>query len=219
MMITYKDQDDLFKKISDNLKKDVECYAFGGTAMMFYGYKDDTKDIDLLFNTLEDRSEFIKVLENFGYEEFSPVKIYTPEKLRDEHKPVMYKIGDSRFDLFVKKIFHTVISPKMKEDIFAVHEFRGRHKLAVNVLRKEHLVLLKGVTERDKDFEDILTIIRKDKDFDWQYFIDEVIWQFNHGDKWVLIDAEKMMKELKKYIFIEEKYFKQIYKAADKIKK
>ena len=101
MMITYKDQDDLFKKISDNLKKDVECYAFGGTAMMFYGYKDDTKDIDLLFNTLEDRSEFIKVLENFGYEEFSPVKIYTPEKLRDEHKPVMYKIGDSRFALFV----------------------------------------------------------------------------------------------------------------------
>ena len=79
--------------------------------------------------------------------------------------------------------------------------------------------MLKGVTERDKDFEDILTIIRKDKDFDWQYFIDEVIWQFNHGDKWVLIDVEKMMKELKKYIFIEEKYFKQIYKAADKIKK
>ena len=215
-MITYEDQIDLFKLMSKGLKKDITCFAFGGTAMMFYGYKDETKDIDLLFEEDSERQEFIDIIKKLGFEETSPLKIYIPEKYREKHRPLMFKRGDNRFDLFLKKIFRTNMSPKMKEDLYAVHEFRNKKTLKINVLRKEHIVQLKAITERQNDFDDIRTIISKEKNFDWQYLIDEIIWQHQHGDTWAILDIEKMMKELKEYCFIEEKYFRQLYKAQSK---
>ena len=79
-MITYNDQMSLFKLIASNIKKNIECYAFGGTAMMFYGYKDTTKDIDLLFEAETLRKEFINAIEFLGFTESSPFKIYIHEK-------------------------------------------------------------------------------------------------------------------------------------------
>lgn len=213
-MVTYEDQMQLFKLVSQSITKDIECWAFGGNAMMFYGYKDETKDIDLLFDKADDRSGFIKAIEELGFSETSPRNIYVPEKLRDKHKPLMYSRFLSRFDLFIEKNFKTLLSPKIREEVYAVHDFKGKHNLRVNVLRKEFIVLLKAVTERDKDVEDVITIVKKEKNFDWQLLIDEAVWQHRHGDSFVLIDVEKMMKELKKYVFIEQKYMKQLYDAG-----
>lgn len=213
-MITRVDQDEVFKTISRNLKTDVTAYAFGGTAMMFYGYKEETKDIDLLFEDEKQRTEFIRAIGLMGYSETSPIKIYIPEKLRDPHRPKMFKFNDERFDLFVNKIFKTLLSQRMKDDVYAVHEFKENETLTIKVLRTEIIVMLKAVTERDRDFEDILTIIKKDKTFNWDYFLDEVLWQSAHGDSWVALDVEKMMKELQKYVFVPEKYFKRLYGAA-----
>jgi len=214
-MITHNDQLKLFEIISKNISKNIECYAFGGTAMMFYGYKDETKDIDLFFNKINDRKEFIKSIDKLGFNETSPITVYIPEKLRDPNRPLMFKNEDTRFDLFSNKIFKTVISPSMKDDLFAVHEFRGNFVLKVNVFRSEHIVLLKSVTERQNDFDDIKMILGKNKDFNWKYFMDEVEWQFKNGNDWILLDVEKMMKELKEYIFIDSKYMKMLYKIHD----
>ena len=215
-MITQQDQLDLFRLISSSLSDDVECYAFGGTAMMFYGYKEETKDVDLLFKSLPGRDSFIRAITQLGYSQTSPFQIYIPEKLKSKHTPLMFKRDDSRFDLFTGKIFQTLLSPKMKEDLFALHQFKTTHTLTIKVLRTEFIVMLKAVTERDKDFEDIFNIVKKDKNFDWNYFIDEVLWQTEQGDGWVLLDAEKMMKELKQYVFIEEKWFKKLYSMKKK---
>ncbi len=218
-MINHNDQMDLFKLIGKQIKRDIECYVFGGTAMMFYGYKEETKDIDILFKTEEERDEFLNVIKNLGFVENNPIKIYVPEKLKDKHKPLMFVREDYRIDIFVKKIFKTIISPKMEEDIFAVHEFKDKFTFEVNVLRTEHIVMLKGVTERDKDFADILTIVKKDTNFDWQYLIDEVIWQYNNGDGWILFDTEKTLRELKEYIYLENRYLKQLEDVVKKSKK
>jgi len=215
-MITHEDQMDVFRLISKNIAKDIECYAFGGTAMMFYGYKDETKDVDLLFEEESGRDRFIKALRKLGFSDTTLHNIYIPEKLREKNIPLMFKGGDSRFDIFAKKIFKTLISPKMKEDVYAVHDFKERYNLKIKVLRKEHIVLLKTVTDRKNDFDDIRTIIEKEKKFDWQYLIDEVIWQYKNGDSWILLDTEKMIKELKQYIFIENKYLKRLYDAHSK---
>lgn len=212
-MLTHKDQLQLFTILSKKLTKDITCWAFGGNAMMFYGYKEETKDVDLLFENEKDRDEFITILKGMGFEETSPVTVYIPEKLKEKRKPIMLKRLDYRFDLFAKSIFRTELSPKMKEDKYAVHEFKGAKTLTVNVLRKEHLVLLKAVTSRDKDFQDIVTITTKEKGFDWQYLVDETVWQYAHGDSWALLEVEEKLKELKEYVFIEERYFKTLYDA------
>ena len=78
--------------------------------------------------------------------------------------------------------------------------------------------MLKAVTERDRDFEDIVTIIRKEKNFDWTYFLDEVIWQYQHGDGWVLLDVEQMLRELKEYTFVPAAHFKRLAEATRKEK-
>ncbi len=215
-MITYNDQEELFTLISKRLRHDVTCYAFGGNAMMYYGYKEETKDVDIVFDTEEERIEFCRVLRELGYTETSAITIYVPEKLRDKSKPIVMKRDDGRFDLFVKKIFKTVLSPSMKEHLFATHEFRGGKVFTVKVLRKEHLMLLKGITDRKNDFDDILTIIEKEKDFDWEFLIKEIGWQFEHGDSWILLDMERTMQGLKKVAFIPEKWFKALYKIAGK---
>ncbi|MBI2147630.1 hypothetical protein HYU19_04090 [Candidatus Woesearchaeota archaeon] len=211
-MLSANDQLQLFKIISTKISRDISCYAFGGNAMMFYGFKDETKDVDLLFEHEEDRQEFIKALRSLGFEEKSVLThIYIPEKLRDPHRPLMYIRDDTRFDLFVKKIFKTLLSPRMKEDVYAVHEFKEKHLLKVRVFRSEIIVMLKSVTERTNDFDDIRTIASRNVAFDWQYLIDEAIWQYQHGDSWVIIDMEKTLQELKKYVFVEEKYLQQLY--------
>jgi len=218
-MITRQDQLDLFRIISENISQDVGCYAFGGTAMMFYGYKDETKDIDLLFKTSKERGIFIEALIKLGFVETSPIFFYIPEKLKDRSKPLMFKRGDIRFDLFAGKIFRTLLSPKMEEDKYAVHDFKGKYNLRITILKTEQIVLLKAITERQNDIDDIKAILSKDKNFNWQYAVDEAVWQHEHGDSWVLIDLEKTIRELRKYVFIEEKYLKQIYAAQDGKKK
>lgn len=211
-MISKEDQEKLFTLIGNELERDVTCYAFGGNAMMYYGYKDETKDVDILFETEEERQGFLRVLKKFGYSDASAFRIYIPEKLREKDKPLIVKHDSGgRFDLFAKRIFQTLLSPRMKEDVFAVHQFRGKWALTVHVFRKEIIVLLKSVTSRDRDFDDIVTIVKQEKAFDWQYLLDEVRWQYQHGDGWVLLDVEKMMKELQEYVFIPEKYMEQLY--------
>ena len=218
-MINIQDQENLFKLIANTITKNLSCYAFGGNAMMYYGYKDQTKDVDILFETLESRKDFLDALQALGYRETSLIHIYVPEKLKDPHAPLVYQRGDSRFDVFVAKIFKTLLSPRMKEDLYAVHDFKGKHTFTIKVLRREFIVLLKAITSREKDFDDIVTIVTKTKDFDWQYFIDEVIWQYQHGDSWVLLDTERTLQELKKYVFVEDKYLQQLYKALGTRKK
>ena len=215
-MITHKDQLQLFQLIANNLSKDVECYAFGGTAMMFYGFKEETKDIDILFPLSEDKEAFISAIKKLGFEETSPITIYIPEKLRDPNRPRIYKNETTRFDIFVKQIFRTLLSPTMKKDTYAVHEFGTINKLKMNIFRTEHIAFLKAITERRNDFDDIQKILNNDKNFDWQYFINEVLWQYAHGDSWALIDAEKTLEELKKYLPIDGKYAKQLRDAVKK---
>ena len=161
-MIDVQTQNDLFKLISSQIKEDITAYAFGGTAMMYYGYKNVTKDIDIIFEKEEDREGFIEAIKRLGYEKRSLKGVYSEEKQADKGKPVMYTRGDERFDLFVKKIFGTTLTEDMKKRLFARHDFAQKENtLIINVLSKEDLILLKAITEREKDFEDILTIIEK----------------------------------------------------------
>ena len=48
-MINFEQQLELFKFIGNNLEEEVECLVIGGSAMMFYGAKTETKDVDLVF--------------------------------------------------------------------------------------------------------------------------------------------------------------------------
>lgn len=214
-MIELNDMNELFKLISRSIQKDLVCYAFGGNAMMHYGYKNATKDIDLVFDENSSREEFIRAIKLIGYEKKSPLKIYVPELLKEKNKPEMYSRGDERFDIFFESIFQTKLSKVMKEKAYARLDFAAKENtLTVFVLSKEDIILLKSVTQREKDFDDILTIVEREKEINWKVIVEEVVWQARHGDKWVVLDLEQTFNRLKRHTLIKKEYFDALYKAV-----
>jgi hypothetical protein len=210
-MLNHQAQLKLFAQIADVLERPITCYAFGGTAMMFYGYKEETKDVDLLFLNTEDRAAFVEALQKLGFRATSLFKVYIARKGKDPNAPLMYVKDEYRLDLFAQKIFRSTLSPNMKEDIMEKHEFGGKRNLIVNVMNTEQIVYLKGITERDRDFEDIKTIVKKDKHFKWSKVVDEAIWQHENGDDWAILDTEKTLLEMKAYAQIDPELLKRLY--------
>lgn len=211
-MISIKDQEALLKVIANNLEEDIECIAFGGTAMMFYNYKTSTKDIDLVFQSQKDRDIFIKAITKLGYQEKkSLLNIYVEGKREDPNAPKMYVNQDERFDLFAERIFKTAVTKEICKRAEQLQDFIGKNRLRLRILSPEDLVLLKSVTSRERDFDDIKTILSQRKQFNWDAIIDEAKEQAKTGDGWILLDLEETMKKLKDTFFIPEKYFKKLY--------
>lgn len=210
-MINSADQEELLRLIANYLDKDISCIAIGGTAMMFKGYKNTTKDIDLVFESSEDRSSFISAIQKLGYKEIAIANIYDKQRTTHKDKPIMFSRGDERFDLFVRKVFGFEVSFDQK-NITERIDFIAEHKLSVRILSQEELILLKAITSREKDYEDIETIMEIEKNVDWQKIVDLGIQQKKHNE-WILIDLEETMQQLKKKYFIKKEFFESIYQA------
>lgn len=214
-MINIKDQEELFRLIADFLEKDITTIAIGGTAMMFSGYKTATKDIDLVFKNSKDRNTFIVAIEQLGYKQKSLVQVYDEKRAKFGNRPVIYSRGEERFDLFVKNVFGFPLEFDQKK-IIQRHDFVGKKEIIIYVLPKEYLILLKVLTERERDYEDIETIVKIEKNIDWDFIVDEAI-NYRKKIPWILIDLEEKLQRLKKIAFIKEKYFKKIYEAEKKL--
>ena len=212
-MIIIEDQNQLFLLIADKISKDIECVAFGGTAMMYKQYKNATKDIDLVFFDLESRDEFARAIKKLGYKESNYLRsIYPKEKSKMKTAPLMYTRGDERFDLFVKNIFNIKVNESIRQRSTDIRDFNGKKLLRLRILGDEDLILLKAITSREGDFKDIEEICKNNPNIDWGVVVNEAI---NQGNLLIVIDLEEKMKKLEKELFIKKKYFDRLY-AFDK---
>ncbi len=178
--------------------------------MMFSGYKSTTKDIDLVFLDNKDRNIFIAAIKELGYKEKSLIGIYDEKRRSKKSRPKIFSRGDERFDLFVKDVFGFKL--EINNKFIQKNDFLGKSELNIYILPKEYLILLKSITSREKDFEDIETIIKIEKNIDWNLIINQAISQREHIF-WILIGLEKTMQNLKNKYFIKKKYFDRIYKV------
>lgn len=213
-MISTKDQEELFKLIAEYLQKNITCVAIGGTAMMFAHYKNATKDIDLVFKDEADRESFIRAIEQLGYREKAIGDVYDENRKAHEGKPRMYTRGDERFDLFVKNVFGYDLSFD-QDRIMLRQDFIGKNEFTLYVPSVEELILLKAITGREKDHEDIQAILDVEKDVDWQGIVEKAIRQ-QEKNPWILIDLEETLQRLRKKFFIKQDVFDSIYKAHGK---
>ncbi|PIY60682.1 hypothetical protein COY95_00525 [Candidatus Woesearchaeota archaeon CG_4_10_14_0_8_um_filter_47_5] len=213
-MITTKDQEELLKLIADYLTSTIECLAIGGTAMMFSGYKNATKDIDLVFKNKRDRDTFIRAIGELGYKEKALADIYDKKRKENTSKPLLFSRGEERFDLFTETVFgfNVDFSP---ESIYQRHDFLGKKELTILVPDKVSLILFKSITGRDTDYEDIETIVKIEKVIDWEKIIHEAIKQ-KKNLPWILVDLEQTLQRLREVTLIKQRYFELIYKAQKK---
>lgn len=168
-MINLEDQNKLFEFIGEKLKKKIECYIIGGSAMMYSGFKDTTKDIDLVFESENDRSIIEKLLKDLGYKERDVKVLY----FRKKNTPILLQRDDVRFDLFLRMIISTELSDNMKSRMKEVYEYGN---FVVKVLAPEDLIITKCATERAGDRKDVAEIIKKFK-INWDIIVDESIHQ------------------------------------------
>ncbi|MBI2657203.1 nucleotidyltransferase [Candidatus Woesearchaeota archaeon] len=175
-MINLEEQISLFKIIGSQLKSRVECIAIGGSAMMFYGAKAATKDVDLVFLKKEDLDAAKNILYNSGFDERKNIKgIFREDEAAG--KPVMMDGKDTRFDLFLNEVIGFKVHEKTIERLREVHEFGN---FMVKTASPEDVLMMKGCTERERDRDDAAELIRK-FNINWSVILDEVSKQAKIG--------------------------------------
>ncbi len=202
-MINLNNQEALFNEIGRALLKKLIVFSIGGTAMMLQGLKGETLDIDLVFDKENDRKLFIETLEKmkFRKDDKRVIEMYGLKK----NTPVMLRLesGDFTFDLFLNKIISSVFSEGMKKRATQTHEFGGN--LVIKVADPTDILIMKSVTGRAKDNEDIISIINDNK-LNWDVVLDEAKEQVRLGNETAIIGlGEKLEKLINQNIILVPK--------------
>src|SRR3989338_2134938 len=97
MTTSLKEQEGLFALIGSKLKKNMEAFAIGGSAMLYYNNaKNITKDVDIVLNNKKDRDMLVTVLKDLGFNERSAKFLYFEKR----NVPVLLQRGEERIDIF-----------------------------------------------------------------------------------------------------------------------
>lgn len=210
-MIDLTRQNELFISIGRKLKRKIEGYLIGGSAMMYYGIKETTKDIDLVFLNKDDRNNVLNVLYDLGFSERSTKLLYIKKK---KNVPILMELGESRVDLFLKKIICFEFSKDMINRTKKVYDYGN---LIIKVVSLEDIILLKCATERAGDRSDAKDILEK-VNVNWDIIIQESLSQTKEGQEIFPVFLYDFLTELKEDLKadIPIKVIRTIRKIAEK---
>lgn len=210
-MISIEEQQKLLLSISKRLKKKINAYAIGGTAMMFLGLKDSTLDIDIVFEIEKDKEVFKKAIKSVGYQEIDPIKVYGAKK----NQPEMFSLGEQRFDLFVINVIHFVFSENMQKRAKQIHQFENN--LVLKIADPHDLIIMKCATDRAKDKDDARKIINN-TNMDWQIIVEEAKKQIGLGKETTALELGCFLEELKNKlkISIPQKVLNELFEIVKK---
>src|SRR3989344_2281362 len=205
-MIDIQQQEEMLIAIGNILSKRLQVYAIGGTAMMLRGIKNSTLDIDLVFNNRTDREEFMNALRRLGAKESDVTLVYGLKN----NTPLMLKLNNFRFDMFMNKIITSTFSDAMKERAKHTHEFGN---LIVKVADPNDILIMKSATPREKDIDDIIVISNKSH-IDWWIIVDEAKEQVRLGNETAILGLGEKLEKLidQKLIAVPEEISDKIWK-------
>ncbi len=141
-----------FLQLIADLDTEIELFAIGGTAMIIKNIKESTKDIDFLTALNQERIRELFTLA--GLEEKDKSKLCN-----------IWYLDDIRIDIFYDEFILGITLPddwkKLSEHI------RDIGKLKLYILNWYDIIITKIARSEERDIEDILEIIKKQKiDFD-----------------------------------------------------
>jgi len=179
MAVNIERQNELFLILGRELKRKIECYVIGGSAMIYHGAKNETKDIDLVFLNEKDQKEIVDILKEGGFKEKQTRLVYIKrlEHLK-KRSPIMLEKDDMRIDLFNKIIICFYLTENIENRVTDLFEFGN---LFVKVISPEDIILLKCATERAGDRADALELINN-FDINWKIIIKESLEQTKLGE-------------------------------------
>lgn len=206
--IGVKEQEEIFSLIGRTLKKRVECYVVGGTAMMFLGLKEITKDIDIVFKEREDYDNFKKTLIYLGAKE-PEAKIINPEKVFS-----ILGLGSARFDLFLEHLINFKLTDSIISRVREVHEFSN---LIIEVVSPEDIILFKSFADREGDRIDVINILKK-TNINWHILLEEAEEQTKNSEYFFVVFLHDFLAGLREDFKVElpKEFTKELRKLAKK---
>lgn len=188
-MISIKEQENLFIEIGNKLPREIITYAIGGTAMMFLGFKEATKDIDLVFTDIKERTIFKEIAISLGYQETDSKIVYGAR----DNLPIIISLGDSRVDLFLIRVIDFIFSLNMQKRASKIYHF-GKN-LVLKIADEHDIIMMKCATNRTKDEEDIVNIVKNSK-IDWSIPLEECKTQINLGRESAFMEMGNLVNKL-----------------------
>ena len=156
---------------------------------MFLGLKQTTVDVDLVFSNVEDRVLFKETIHSLGFKNSSAEIVYG----RRENTPEMAMLLDVRLDLFLFKILSSYFSKGMQQRAAQIHEFVDN--LIVRVADPHDILIMKSVTSRDKDLDDIIAIVNNSR-INWDLVVEEATEQVRLGNETAILGLGEKLEKL-----------------------
>jgi len=145
----------ILKKVGETCRRRIPAYLIGGGAMALRGEKDATRDLDLVMESQDDADEIKRAFERHGF----IVDSRRPEECHAlVDAAILSKPAGLRADIFVGSVCNMLrFSEGMKERATLVDKLG---KLTLLMCSREDIFLLKSVTERTRDLDDMMTLFR-----------------------------------------------------------
>ncbi len=139
----------------------LKIYVVGGYVMASNGLKTGTKDIDVIVENRAQSEKLINALANSGYYHL-PIDSMTKE-YRDLSAAIYENDDGFRWDIFTKIVANKLtLTESMRSRAKLTH---NRNKLSLFELSKEDIFLMKGVTDRERDLDDMSLIAKSGVDY------------------------------------------------------
>ena len=200
---------ELFEEVGDKLAVPVDAYLFGGENMRKKGIKQRTKDCDIVVTDLKHEKELVNALEKIGYASINRSR-FTEDDNRTDPFDIFEHPARSRVDLFKTRIAKKLLlSDGMIKR--ATHEKFGR--LNLYTLCNEDLFLLKAVTSREGDIQDMGLIVRAGE-FEWETVWEEIIRQEHDTKTNFSSQILESLDYLQKQAGIPLPWYKRLIKRA-----
>jgi len=187
------------EEINEKLEDKLSIYLIGGGAMCLKNLKDATFDIDIIVLTKEDFKLLNKALLQGGY------KVVDQELFKEavyKNAIIVFQRGPSKIDVFIKNIVGMLDFSESMVKRAELNE--KKNNLSVYLASNTDILLLKSLSDRQKDFPDIERLVREG--VDWQIIINECDLQKREGVTWIFFVYEQLCRvENDRNITIEAK--------------
>jgi len=182
------------KKLGDKLDSTVNVYLFGGANLLLRGLKMATKDFDVVVERERDFLKLKDTLLTLGFEPLARTQMMVSDKKLNPSG--IYVSKDlPRFDLFTKVICNALF---LTEEMKARAKAMAFGKLVLHLLSLEDIFLLKSITEREGDLEDMATILKRGGGLEWgkilkTYFEEE--WTVKKHFCFTMLDNIEILRQ------------------------
>jgi len=138
--------------LASKITVQIRLFIIGGLGLINFGLKEATKDVDVVVQSRRELYALTRGLRSLGYGPLSPSLISRPYK-KMEASRILENNDGFRWDIFLNQISGALVFSKGMASRST--SFYGKGPLKASLASKEDLFLLKGITEREADLDDM----------------------------------------------------------------